>query len=247
MNRTVVVSGGGTGIGRAVAHGFARAGDHVVIVGRREDVLRSTAETISADGVPGTVEVAVADLADPDQVQALVDARFAEGSGVDVLVAAAGGLARRSGGTLHDVAAELEESVRTNVLTAVLLTAALRPKLRRPGGRVIALSSIAALRGGGSYGAAKAALHAWAFTLAAELGPEGITVNVVAPGFVEDTEFFGGAMTPERRQRLVDATLVGRAAHPDDVAGAVEYLASDQASYVTGQILQVNGGALLGR
>ena len=113
---------------------------------------------------------------------------------------------------------------------------------------MINLSSIAALRGGGdSYAASKAAIIGWSYTLAGQLGRDGITVNVVAPGFVDQTEFFAGAMTAERRQRLIEATLVGRAGEPADVAAAIAYLASPLAGYVSGQVLQVNGGALLGR
>ena len=132
------------------------------------------------------------------------------------------------------------------MLTAVLLTTALEPKLR-PGGRVILLSSVAALRGGGVYGAAKAALHGWAYALAARLGGRGITVNVVAPGYTAGTEFFGESMSPARHATLVGQTLVGRAGEPADVAAAVSYLAAPEAGYVTGQILQVNGGSVLGR
>ncbi len=125
---------------------------------------------------------------------------------------------------------------------------ALRDRLRRPGGRIVLFSSIAALRGGGgSYSAAKAALHGYAFDLAADLGPDGITVNVVAPGFVDGTEFFGGTMSDERRARLVAATLVGRGGETEDVVAAVRYLTSAGAGYVTGQLLQVNGGAFPGR
>jgi len=109
------------------------------------------------------------------------------------------------------------------------------------------VSSIAALRGGGSYGAAKAARHGWAYALAGRLGRDGITVNVVAPGYVTGTEFFGDSMSEQRHETLVGQTLVGRPGEPDDIAAAVTYLASPAAGYVCGQILQVNGGSLLGR
>jgi 3-oxoacyl-[acyl-carrier protein] reductase len=237
MTRTVVVTGGGTGIGRATAVAFARRGDDVLIVGRRRDPLETAAAELG-------VRWAIADLADASAVEAA----FAdEPRAVDVLVNNAGGVASTGGEGLAAVAAEWEAALRGNVLTAVLPTAALLARLRRPGGRVVNVSSIAALRGGGTYGAAKATLIGWSYALAAELGPDGITVNVVAPGFIEGTEFFAGSMTPERRERLIGETLVGRPGRPEDVAEAIVYLASPEAAHVTGQILQVNGGALLGR
>ena len=138
--------------------------------------------------------------------------------------------------------------VASSVLTAVLLTTALEPSLRRPGGRIVTISSIAAIRGGGeSYSAAKAALIGWTFQLASTLGPEGVTANVVAPGFIEGTEFFGATMTDERRDRLIAETKVQRAGRPEDVAAAVRYLASPEAGFVTGHVLHVNGGAVFGR
>ena len=252
MNRVVLVSGGGTGIGRTIAHAFISEGDHVVILGRRGPVLAATAEQLNGERAAssGDVRWQQADLTKPAAVERAIAAIVAEvGGTIDVLVNNAGGVDRSiTGDTLSDIAARFERDFRTNVLTAVLLTRAVAPYLARPGGRIINFSSIAALRGGGdSYSVAKAALHGWTYTLAAEFGAEGITVNTVAPGYVADTEFFGDAMTPERHQRLIGQTLAGRAGHPDDVAHAVQFLASERAAFITGEILQVNGGALFGR
>jgi 3-oxoacyl-[acyl-carrier protein] reductase len=136
----------------------------------------------------------------------------------------------------------------TNLVGAYLMAHALGPHLRRPGGRIVNISSIAAFRGGGDmYSAAKAGLVGLSYSLAQDLGPEGITVNAVAPGLVLDTEFFADRMTDERRQRTVSQTPAGRPGRPEDVAEAVHYLASDAASFVTGEVLHVNGGWLFGR
>jgi 3-oxoacyl-[acyl-carrier protein] reductase len=247
---SVVVSGGGTGIGRAVAQAFARDGRRVVIVGRRERVLREAAQELNAEAGEALVDAVPADLADPRHAARVAEhvASMSDAT-VDVLVNNAGGIASDGGEGLAAVAADWEADFRANTLSAVLLTAALDAHLASPGGRVVNLSSIAALRpGGGSYGAAKAAVIAWTYSLAAQLGPRGITVNAVAPGFVAGTEFFGeGGPADERRRRLVGETLTGRPGTPEDVAAAVVFLASPDAGHVTAQVLQVNGGALPGR
>ncbi|MFF5053628.1 SDR family NAD(P)-dependent oxidoreductase [Micromonospora sp. NPDC000663] len=246
-SRVAVVSGGGTGIGAAAAGALASDGYDVLIVGRRADVLSATAGQIAADcGRPDAVSAVAADLTDPEQFDAVLAA--VGDRPVDVVVNNAGGYLGGDTGTLVGTAAHWRANLDANVLTAVLLTEALRPALRRPGGRVILISSIAAQRGGGGpYSAAKAALHGWAYDLAAQLGPEQITVNVVSPGYVAETEFFGDRMTAEGHAKRVAATLVGRAGLPGDIAEAVRYLASPGAGYVTGQVLGVNGGSVLGR
>ena len=167
---------------------------------------------------------------------------------VDILVNNAGGYLGSSDGSLASEAEWWRQMLDANLMTAVLLTEGLRGKLRRPGGRVIMVSSIAAQRGGGGpYSAAKAALHGWTYALAAELGPDGITVNVVSPGYVTDTDFFAGRMTPEGHDHRVAQTLVGRAGEPAEVAAAIGYLTSPAAGYVTGQVFGINGGSVLGR
>lgn len=246
-DRLAVISGGGTGIGAASAQVLAADGYDVLVVGRRGAVLTAMAKRIGVDlGRPDAVEAVPADLTDPAQVTRVVGA--VGDRPVDVIVNNAGGYRRGDGPSLSGTVDQWRANFETNVLTAVLLTEALRPALRRPGGRVILISSIAAQRGGGGpYSAAKAALHGWAYDLAVELGPEQITVNVVSPGYVADTDFFGGRMTPQRHADRVAATLVGRAGTPADIAAAIRYLAGPDAGYVTGQVLGVNGGSVLGR
>jgi len=224
MNRIIVVSGGGTGMGRAIARAFSRDGERVVILGRRQHVLAQAAGELNAELPSALVTPRAIDLSIPEQVEALAT----EVGEVDVLVNNAGGVDRADTTSLTEIEAAWLRDFRSNVLTAALLTNALSSHLRRPGGRVINISSIAALRGGGdSYSAAKAALIGWTYQLAATLGRDGITANVVAPGYIQDTEFFGDTMTEQRHQRLISQTLVGRAGMPDDVAA--------------------DGGALLGR
>ncbi|EFF90517.1 3-oxacyl-ACP reductase [Streptomyces sp. e14] len=242
MTRNVVISGGGTGIGLAAAQTFAADGDRVLLLGRREEVLRK------AD-VPGALTFA-ADVADVAGVRRA--ARFVadELGAVDVLIHAAGGTGQLEPRVEWDDPLELvadnwSVNFRLNTLTAVLLTEALKDRLAEPGGRVLFLSSIAAYRGSGTgaYAASKAALHPYAHDLARQLGPRGITVNVVAPGYIEDTEFFGDAMDEARRERLIAETADGRAGTPGDVAATLHWLASPAAGHVTSQIVQVNGGA----
>lgn len=240
--RQIVVTGGGTGIGRAVAEAFAAQGDQVVITGRRKDVLEETAAHLGPN-----VRAVAFDASDPVQVQAALDALPSQ---VDVLVNNAGGntdIGAEPPSGLVGLAAAWHANLDANVLSAVLVTTALRPRLT-DGGAVVSVSSIAAHRGGsGSYGSAKAAVEAWNLTLAQDLGKDGITANVIAPGYTESTDFFQGGMPPQRRATLLAQTANGRAGTPADIAGTVLFLASPAAGHITGQTLHINGGALAGR
>jgi 3-oxoacyl-[acyl-carrier protein] reductase len=242
MTRNVVISGGGTGIGLAAARAFAGDGDQVVLLGRRAEVLEKA-------GAPGALTFA-ADLAEAGDVRRVVEFVRQEIGTVDVLVHSAGGNGgleppAESEEPLDGVLHDWTVNFRLNVLTAVLLTEALKDRLAEPGGRVLFLSSIAAYRGSGNgaYAASKAALHPYVHDLARQLGPRGITVNAVAPGYIEDTEFFGGPVDAARRERLIGETSTGRAGEPGDVAATLHWLASPGAGHITSQILQVNGGA----
>ena len=144
MDRLAVVSGGGTGMGRETARELARHGDRVLIIGRRPSVLAETAEKLNLETGVDLVSWRSADLSDPAQVEGLVDGVDI----VDVLVNNAGGAARSATPSLREVRDAWVQDFESNVLTAVLLTTAFGYRIRRPGGRIITISSIAALRGG---------------------------------------------------------------------------------------------------
>lgn len=237
MSRNVLVTGGGTGIGRAVAAAFAADGDTVVITGRRPEPLHAAAAELG----PG-VRAVVCDGTDPVQVDSL---RTQLPASLDVLVHCAGGntdFDRPSPDDLKSLAAGWRANLEANLISAVLVTEAVRDRLTS-GGTVVNIGSIAVDKGAGAYGAAKAGVASWNIDLAAELGPRGVTANVVSPGYIADTEFFRDKLTNDRRQALIAATNTQRAGSPGDVAGTVHFLASPAARQITGQVIAVNGGA----
>ena len=244
MARIVVVTGGTSGIGRAVAARFAADGAQVFLTGRTAETVKRVADELDADS-PGNVVGVVCDSTRPDHVAALA---VRVGEQVDVLVNASGGLVAASEEDEQepDPLAELKATwnayVAQNVLGAVLTTAAVR-ELLGEGSAIISLGSIGAERRGGAYGAAKAALAAWSAGLSAEFGPSGVTANVVSPGYVAGTDFFQGGMTDARHALLVAETHNKRAGTPEDIAETVFFLASPGARHITGQTIHVNGGA----
>lgn len=236
MTRTVLVSGGGTGIGRAVAQTFCDDGDRCAITGRRQQPLEQTA------GILGRLVTPIrCDHTNPDDLHRLLTELPRT---VDVVVNCAGGntdFDSPPAQGLAELARQWRDNLEANLLSAVLTSQALDPRLAEDA-RLIHIGSIAADKGAGAYGAAKAGLASWNIGLAAHLGPRGITSNVVSPGYVADTEFFRDQLTEQRRATLIASAMTGRPSQPADIAAAVHFLASPGARQITGQVIEVNGG-----
>jgi len=213
-------------------------------VGRRREPLERLAKELAPH-----LDVASADLATVAGATSVAESVRAAERGCAGVVAAAGGVSPHRADGLDGVRQDWLASFGSNVLTAVLLVEAVREEIERSGGRVVLLSSVAAMRGsgGGAYGAVKAALHGFAFDLARELGAHGGTANVVAPGFVPDTEFWAGRLTGDSRRERAAQTLVGREGTPEEVASLISWLLGPDGGWMTGQVLSPNGGVVLGR
>ncbi|MFI9780373.1 SDR family NAD(P)-dependent oxidoreductase [Streptomyces sp. NPDC051956] len=238
MTRTILVTGATSGIGRAAAARFAAEPAEVFITGRHADTVECTAKELNVKGI-------VCDATNPVTVANLATHL----SSLDVLVNAAGGLAGpppEGASPLEAAHAEWQTHLSQNLLSAVLTTTALRDRLTH-GSTVINIGSIGAERRGGSYGAAKAALAAWNASISAELAPRDITCNVISPGYIADTNFFRGQLSDERHVALVEETHNKRPGSVDDVAETAYFLASSGARHITGQTINVNGGAFTTR
>jgi len=238
--KSALVTGGGTGIGAAIARRFAAEGAKVTVTGRRESPIKAVAAEIGGHCVAGDVSVRA------DAERMVAEAVAAHG-GLDVLVNNAG-VARYA--PLEETTDDLYDfQMDVNVRGPFLVTRAALPHLLERRGCVINVSSTLAMRGlprASVYGATKAAVHALTQHWAAELSPRGIRVNCICPAVVE-TPIFDTMMPPEQvpgmLKDLASIHPIGRIGQPADVAGAALYLASDEAAWVTGTILVVDGGA----
>jgi len=239
--RIALVTGGSRGIGRACCEALAAQGATVIVnYVKGEAAAREVAEAIVARG--GKADVSGFDVADSKAVDAAVDILVKRHGKVDVLVANAGisidGLLLR----LKDE--DLDRLFATNVRGAIACARACsRGMMRARWGRIVFMSSVVGEMGNvgqTAYAASKAALIGAAKSIAREYASRSLTVNVVAPGFVETD--MTSTMTPEMREQLVKLVPLGRIGGAADVAAACVYLASEEAGYVTGQVLRVNGG-----
>jgi meso-butanediol dehydrogenase/(S,S)-butanediol dehydrogenase/diacetyl reductase len=237
-DKVVLVTGGGSGIGQAVARAFLDNGAKVAVVGRRKERLD---ETLAAAGDRGLA--VAADIADPAEAARVVDDVVAHFGRLDVFVNnAATYVAKPFTELTADEWAALQ---RTNVDAFFHLAQRALPELERTGGNVVAVGSVSGLRGDwgqSGYNATKAAVMNLVQSLALDYGPKGVRLNAVAPAFTVTDATAGAAEIPAVRDAAVNRVALGRLGQPDDIAPAVLFLASDDARYVTGAFLAVDGG-----
>lgn len=235
--KTALVTGASGGIGRDIARALHQSGAVVALSGTREEALSALASELGE-----RVHILPCDLSDKTQAEALVPAAEKAMGGLDILVNNAGITRDMLFMRLKDE--DWDAVLNVNLTSAFRLSrAALRGMMRKRFGRIIGITSVVGVTGNagqGNYAAAKAGMIGMTKSLAAEVASRGITVNCVAPGFIESP--MTDALNETQKQAILRAVPAGRLGTGADVAAAVVYLSSDESAYVTGQTLHVNGG-----
>lgn len=248
QGRRALLTGAGGGIARATALAFAREGAASVVTDIDLAAAEATAERVRQAG--GTCHALAADVTDRDSVAAMMrDAAERLGGGIDILVTCAGGY--KAYAAFEDVDfAEWQRIISLNLSSVFLCCSEVLPYMKEGGwGRIVNLGSLAgrSTSAGTSpvhYGTAKAGVAMLTQYLAKDVAKYGITANTVAPGTTR-TDRVNALLTPDREERFVQMTPVGRLAEPEDISGVITFLASDEGGYVTGATLDVNGGRLM--
>ena len=239
-DKVAIVTGAGSGIGRAIALALGAAGANTVLCGRNPANLRSVADEITAAG--GRATPLATDIRDTASVDACVEQVLGLFGRVDILVNNAG--VTRDKLILRMSDADWDDVLDTNLKGAFRFCRAVaKPMMKQRAGAIVNISSVVGLTGNAgqaNYAASKAGLHALAKSLAKELAGRGVRVNTVAPGFI--TTPMTDGLPEDVKSKILSAIPAGRLGGPGDVAAAALFLASDDASYITGQVLGVNGG-----
>jgi 3-oxoacyl-[acyl-carrier protein] reductase len=235
--KTAIVTGASGGIGSAIACALARQGATVVLSGTRLDALDAIAAAIGE-----RARVVPADLAKPGDAEALIKAAEKQVGSIDILVHNAG--ITRDGLVMRMSDDDWSRVLEINLGAGFrLIRAALRGMMKKRSGRIIGISSVVAATGNPgqvNYAASKAGMIGMMKSLAREVATRGITANCIAPGFIQTD--MTGSLGEERRKAIIATVPAGRLGTADDVASCAVFLASDEASYITGQTLHVNGG-----
>ncbi len=237
----VLITGGGTGIGKAIASAFVAKGAKVVITGRRQSVLEETAKELGAQA-----SSIAGDISKKGEPARIVQETVRKHGRLDILVNNAG---TSKVGPLSEVTDEdIENIFRTNVMGPLALVRAVSSHIVSSKGSVINISSTLShgvMPGTATYASSKAALNHVTRTLAAEFGPSGVRVNAVAPGItISDLATFE-SLDKQMVEQMVAQTPMGRPGQPEEIASAVLLLASNDAGWVTGQVVQAGGGFML--
>ena len=242
--RAALVTGASQGIGRSCAIRLAKEGAAVAVVARNQDKLTELVNEISAAG--GKAAAFAMDVAEEEQVKSGVKAAIAQFGKIDILVNNAG--ITRDQLVMRMKRADWDAVLQTNLTSAYLCIQQVIPSmLKQRWGRIINVSSVfgqMGQAGQANYAASKAGLIGLTMAIAREVGSRNITCNAIAPGFIETA--MTAVLSDEFKQNAVKQIPLGRVGSPDDVASAVAFLASDEASYITGHVLNVNGGMLMG-
>jgi 3-oxoacyl-[acyl-carrier protein] reductase len=242
--RVALVTGASQGIGLACAVSLARQGAAVALAARNQQKLDELAQQISTAG--GKAATFVIDVAEEEQIKSGIKAALAHFGKIDILVNNAG--ITRDQLVMRMKRADWDAVLSTNLTSAYLtIQQVIGSMLRQRWGRIINVSSIfgqTGQAGQANYAASKAGLIGLTMAMAREVASRNITVNAVAPGFIETS--MTAALSEEFKQNAVKMIPLGRVGTPEDVANAVSFLASDEASYITGHVLNVNGGMLMG-
>ncbi|MHA7901012.1 MAG: 3-oxoacyl-[acyl-carrier-protein] reductase [Henriciella sp.] len=235
--KTVLVTGATGGIGESIARTMHAAGAEVVLSGRRVEKLEALAAELG-----GRTHIAPCDLSDPEQADALVGQAIELGGKLDILVANAGVTRDKLLMQMKDE--DFQDIIRVNLESYFrLCRKAVRPMMKARGGRIIGIASIVGVTGNpgqSNYCASKAGMIGFTKSLAQEVASRGITANTIAPGFIESP--MTDVLPDAQKELLLGQIPSGRLGVGTDIAAAAVYLASDEASYVTGQTLHVNGG-----